>query len=96
MVRAGGGISYDRLPSSAGTALNPPTYELARFVNLTITPSLLANAYSALNGQPIPVSSTVIFHKDQNLKTAYSKYLPNNTTSRRNTGVSVPARSASR
>jgi hypothetical protein len=72
VLRGGAGIFYNRLPGNAGTALNPPTYDLARLVNLAITPALLANPYAALNGQPIPVSSTVIFHKDQNLKTAYT------------------------
>jgi outer membrane receptor protein involved in Fe transport len=71
VLRSGGGIFYDRLPGIAGTALNPPTYELARIVNLNVTPSLLANAYGVLGGQAVPTNSTVIFHKDQNLKTAY-------------------------
>jgi hypothetical protein len=72
VMRLGAGIFYDRLPGFAGVAPNPPMGGLAQLSDVPLTPALLANPNSALNGQPIPAASTVIFRKDQNLRTAFT------------------------
>ena len=72
VLRTGAGIFYDRLPGFGGVAPNPPGYALARLLQVQLTPALLSNPNSVLNGQPIPAASTLIFHKDQNLRTSYT------------------------
>ena len=72
VLRTGAGIFYDRLPGFGGISFNPPGYALARLFNVPLTPELLADPNSVLNGQPVPAASAVIFHKDQNLRTAYT------------------------
>jgi hypothetical protein len=72
VMRVGAGIFYDRLPGFAGVAPNPPTGGLAQIFNVPLTEALLTNPNSALNGQPIPAASTVVFRKDQNLATSYT------------------------
>jgi hypothetical protein len=72
VLRTGAGLFYDRLPGFGGVAPNPPGDGLARLFEVPLTPALLANPNSVLNGQPIPAASTLIFQKDQNLRTAYT------------------------
>ena len=72
VLRTGAGLFYDRLPGFGGVAPNPPADGLARLFEVPLTPALLANPNSVLNGQPIPAASTLIFQKDQNLRTSYT------------------------
>jgi hypothetical protein len=72
VLRTGAGLFYDRLPGFGGIAPNPPGEGLARLFDVPLTPALLANPNSLLNGKAIPWSSTVIFQKDQNLRTSYT------------------------
>src|SRR5581483_2953897 len=67
-----GGIFYDRLPGFGGVAPNPPGDWMARLFNVQVTPALLRNPNSLLQGEPPPADSLVIFRKDQNLRTAYT------------------------
>src|SRR5450432_593256 len=71
VLRTGAGLFYDRLPGFGSMAPNPPSsYGLARIFEVPLTPALLANPNSVLNGQPIPAASTVVFQKDQDLRTS--------------------------
>jgi len=72
VMRLGAGLFYDRLPGFAGVAPNPPTGGLAQIFDVPLTPALLTDPNSALSGQPIPAASTVVFRKDQNLRTSYT------------------------
>src|SRR5471032_2386128 len=72
VLRTGAGLFYDRLPGFGGVAPNPPADGLARLFEVPLTPALPANPNSVLNGQPIPAASTLIFQKDQNLRTSYT------------------------
>jgi hypothetical protein len=72
VLRTGAGLFYDRLPGFGSVAPNPPSDGLARLFGVPLTPAVAANPNSALNGQPIPAASTLIFRKDQNLRTAYT------------------------
>ena len=60
VLRTGAGIFYDRLPGFGSVAPNPPGDGLARLFDVQLTPALLADPNSALNGQPIPAASTAI------------------------------------
>ncbi|HXB71225.1 MAG TPA: TonB-dependent receptor [Candidatus Acidoferrales bacterium] len=72
VLRTGAGVFYDRLPGFGSVAPNPPSGGLARLFDVPLTPAVLANPKSVLDGQPIPAASTLIFRKDQNLRTAYT------------------------
>jgi hypothetical protein len=72
VLRAGAGIFYDRLPGFGGVAPNPPGYALGRLFDIPFTAPLLSDPDSVLQGRPIPAASTLIFHKDQDLRTSYT------------------------
>lgn len=70
VLRAGAGVFYDRFQGFGGIAANPPAYNLTRLENVTITPDIVANPYLAFANQPFPLTASVVFQKDQNLRTA--------------------------
>jgi hypothetical protein len=72
VFQSGFGVFYNRLLGFGGTSLNPPSYDLLRLTGVPLTPELMDDPYSVLPAAPIPLNTSVIFHKDQNLKTAYT------------------------
>jgi hypothetical protein len=72
LFHSGFGIFYNRLLGFGGTSLNPPTYDLLRLTGVPLTTGLMEDPYSALPASPLPLNTSVIFHKDQNLKTAHT------------------------
>ena len=71
VLRSGLGLFYNRLLGFGGTSLNPPTYDLLRLTGVPLTSGLMDDPYSVLPAPPLPLNTSVIFHTDQNLKTAY-------------------------
>ena len=72
VFHSGFGIFYNRLLGFGGTSLNPPTYDLLRLTGVPLATGLMDDPYSALPALPFPLNTSVIFHQDQNLKTAYT------------------------
>src|SRR5579872_329968 len=70
VLRAGGGLFFDRFEGLGGISSNPPAYNLARLQNVQLTPAIVSNPYLAFPNQPFPLTSSVVFQKDENLKTA--------------------------
>lgn len=72
LFQSGFGVFYNRLLGFGGTSLNPPSYDLLRLTSVPLTTTLMDDPYGVLPTSPLPLSTSVIFHKDQNLKTAYT------------------------
>ncbi len=70
VIRAGGGLFFDRFEGLGGISSNPPAYNLTRLQNVQLTPAIVSNPYLAFPNQPFPLTTSVVFQKDQNLKTA--------------------------
>lgn len=72
VLRAGGGLFYERLPGFAFENLNPPAASIIRLGGVSLAPALFEDPYSLFPGSTISVPPSAVTHLDQDLKTAYA------------------------
>ncbi|MFN8009253.1 MAG: TonB-dependent receptor [Terriglobia bacterium] len=70
VLRAGGGLFFDRLNGFAYDNLNPPAFSLTRLQNFYLNPASIENPYTVFPSGPMAVPPSAIVNLDQNLRTA--------------------------